>query len=66
MNKFTQILGLLLLLSGGLWAQRQSFLGYLEAGDRAAQRSDHYGAFKYYELAADDAWAEDRTYEDRI
>ena len=66
MNRFSNILALLLLLSGGLWAQNQSFLGYLEAGDKATQRSDHYSAFKYYSLAADEGWAEDGQYDGRI
>jgi len=66
MNKLTYILAVVLLLSGGLLAQNRSFVGYIEAGDRAMQKNNDYGAFRFYAAAAEDGWSDDRNYEERI
>ena len=51
MPRFTYLLALLLLVSTSLVAQNQSFLGYIEAGDRASQKDDHYNAYRLYQIA---------------
>jgi hypothetical protein len=50
----------------GLHAQNQSFVGYIEAGDMATDKEDHYNAYRLYAIASEDDWAEDRGYEERI
>ncbi|TXF88148.1 hypothetical protein FUA23_16030 [Neolewinella aurantiaca] len=50
----------------GLFAQNQSFEGYLSAADKAAQRDDHYNAYRLYAIAAEDEWSDDQAYEARI
>ncbi|MEM9526194.1 MAG: hypothetical protein AAGA31_06265, partial [Bacteroidota bacterium] len=66
MNRFTKLLAILLLCTGGIVAQNQSFTSYIEAGDLAVQRDDHYNAYRLYAIAAEEEWSEDRNYESRI
>ncbi|MBC6993339.1 hypothetical protein QWY85_16815 [Neolewinella lacunae] len=66
MYRFLTFLVLSLLVSAGLYAQNQSFTGYIEGGDQAMERNDHYNAFRLYDIAADPEWEEDRAYEERI
>ncbi len=46
--------------------QNQSFEGYIAAADQAAQRDDHYNAYRLYAIAAEDEWNDDSAYESRI
>jgi tetratricopeptide (TPR) repeat protein len=66
MTRFTFFAALILLLSGGMLAQTQSFEGYIAAADKASARDDHYNAFRLYSIAADDEWNDDRAYAERI
>lgn len=56
----------LVLFTAGLRSQNQSFSGYIEAADKAANRDDHYNAFRLYAIAAEDDWQDDNAYKDRI
>ena len=61
MNRFLHFSGgllvllvlLLLLPTGDLTAQRQSFAGYVAAGDAASARGDHYNAYRLYTIATE-------------
>lgn len=66
MNRFTNLIVLLLLCTGVVFAQNQSFTSYIEAGDMAVQRDDHYNAYRLYAIAAEEEWSEDRNYESRV
>lgn len=66
MLRFLLLSFVLLTVSVRLSAQNQSFIGYIEAGDNAALKDDHYNAYRLYVVASEDDWAEDRSYEKRI
>lgn len=66
MSNFTNILAILLLSSLWLGAQNQSFEGYIEAGDIATAKQNHYAAYRFYALSAEEGWSEDRNYEERL
>ncbi|OAV44471.1 hypothetical protein A3850_008195 [Lewinella sp. 4G2] len=54
------------LASVALDAQNQSFSGYIEAGDRAMQKDDHYNAYRLYSIAAEDEWDGSAGRKDRL
>ncbi|WP_273444494.1 hypothetical protein [Neolewinella agarilytica] len=66
MHRFTHILAIIVLASVGLMAQAQTFEGYIEAADQSVARGDQYNAFRLYAIAAEDSWAEDNAYDERI
>lgn len=66
MKRFHLLFAFVTLFSLGLQSQNQSFAGYIEAADKAANRDDHYNAFRLYAIAAEDDWQDDNVYEDRI
>jgi len=66
MQRFTYLLALFLFAFGALSAQNQSFSGFIEAGDKATQKQDHYNAYRLYSIAAEDEWGNDKARENRI
>lgn len=66
MTRIYLIIAFLALAVSGLLAQNQSFEGYIAAADKAAQRDDHYNAYRLYAIAAEDEWSDDQAYESRI
>jgi len=66
MSRLFTTVAVLLLCTLWLGAQNQSFEGYIEAGDSAAVKQNHYGAYRLYALATEDGWSEDTKYEDRL
>ena len=66
MQRFTYLLALVLMASAALTAQNQSFQGYIEAGDIATQKDDHYNAYRLYSVAAEEDWKGAGKYEERI
>lgn len=66
MYRFLYLSIFLLLGTFSLNAQNQTFLGFIEAGDKATIKDDHYNAYRLYAIASEDDWAEDRGYEERI
>lgn len=49
---------LLLLVSQSLVGQRQSYSGYMEAGDAAVAQNDYFSAYHYYQIAGEYAGKE--------
>lgn len=45
------ILLALVLVGQAAYAQRQSYAGYMAAGDKAAAQQDHYSAYQFYRIA---------------
>lgn len=66
MTRIYILLALFALALPELSAQNQSFEGYIAAADQAAQRDDHYNAYRLYAIAAEDEWNDDSAYESRI
>jgi tetratricopeptide (TPR) repeat protein len=66
MTRIYILTAFLALAVSGLFAQNQSFEGYIAAADKAAQRDDHYNAYRLYAIAAEDEWSDDQAYESRI
>lgn len=66
MSRFLHIAAILLLSTFYLGAQNQSFAGYIEAGDKASEKQNHYSAYRLYSLAGEQGWSEDRDYETRL
>lgn len=66
MQKFTYLIALLFCLATGLSAQNQTFTGYIEAGDKASQKDDHYNAFRLYAIAAEDGWGKGSSRMNRL
>ena len=66
MTRFYLLFTLCALTTTGVFAQTQSFEGYIEAADKAAERDDHYNAYRLYAIAAEDDWADDAAYDARI
>lgn len=66
MSNFLNTVAVLLLCTLWLGAQNQGFEGYIQAGDTAVVKQNHYGAYRLYALAAEDGWSEDSKYEERL
>ena len=66
MTRIYLLIALFVLALPELSAQNQSFEGYIAAADQAAQRDDHYNAYRLYAIAAEDDWKDDEAYESRI
>ena len=66
MTRIYLLIALFALALPELSAQNQSFEGYIAAADKAAQRDDHYNAYRLYAIAAEDEWNDDAAYDERI
>lgn len=66
MLKYLHIVAIVLLGSLFVDAQTQSFAGYIDAGDEATAKQNHYSAYRLYALASESGWSEDRDYEERL
>jgi tetratricopeptide (TPR) repeat protein len=69
MTRIYLLTAFLALAVSGLFAQKQqqqSFEAYITAADQAAQRDNHYLAYRFYSLAAEDGWSDDPAYDARI
>ena len=51
MHKRILFVAFLALITAGLFGQQQGFEGYMEYGDNASQKDDHYNAYQYYATA---------------